>query len=165
MIKNTSDVKVINLTDHAIKLYPYDSVDIKIPVSKKDEQQFLARCITIAPAGHAKAQMIRDTEQVTIKLSGSKRRTSISYTHVGDVNNLPEEQDDTILIVSQLAYNSIHHTRKDVYIVDKPIRSESGAVLACRSFSRCVYDKDNSLLNPIENFLRSWGNSKASCIT
>lgn len=149
-------MKVVNLTNATIKLYPSSYSDIRIPVSEKDEAKFLNRCVVIPPDGHASCQITRETEQLKFFTSDGSRakETVINYTHVGIVDGLPEPSKDTIFIVSQLLYNAYHHTRKDIFIIDKPVRNTSGVVIACRAFSRCSYDKDNELLDGTVKLLK-----------
>jgi len=151
-----SAVKIVNLTNSMIRLYPDGYTDIPIPVSRADEVKFLGRCIEIKSTGHARSQISREAEvkKITIGAKDKQIKSTMYYSHIGVVTGLPEPEQDTIYIVSQLTYNAIHHLRKDVFIIDKPIRSESGGVIACRGFSRCVYDKDNLQLNIIDNYLK-----------
>lgn len=149
-------MKIVNLTNATIKLYPSSFSDIKIPVQKSDEAKFLNRCIVIKPEGHASCQITRETatHKFTTKDNSNPKEAVISITHVGIVDGLPEPKDGTIYIVSQLLFNSYHHTRKDIYVIDKPVRNESGVILACRGFSRCSYDKDNELLDDTVKLLK-----------
>lgn len=147
------ETNIVNLTNQTIKLYPDEYSDIEIPVSKKDEEKVLARCIDIPVSGHARSQITRDTESGHI-IGGTKKKVTLSYSHIGVITGLKPEKEGTIYIVSQLTYNAIYHTRKDIYIIDKPIRSVNGGVIGCRGFSRLVYDKDNEQLNLIDKYLK-----------
>jgi hypothetical protein len=152
MIKN-SRVKIVNLTDVEIKLYPLTYTDIKIPVSKENEAKVKARCIIFPKEGCVTAQLSAELEPIEFISGTTTYKVNLAYTHVGIVTNLPEEKDGVIYIVSQLAYNAIHHIRKDVYTIDKPVRTTYGAVLACRGFSRCVYDESDKVLAPVSKYL------------
>lgn len=148
--------RIINLTTATILLYPSSYSDIKIPVRKADEQRFLNRCIVLKPEGNANCQLVRESDTIEFTNAGSSKHktANISTIYSGVVEGLPEQNDDTIYIVSQLLFNSIHHSRKDIYMIDKPVRNEAGLIIACRGFSRCVYDVDNSLLNGTLNYLQ-----------
>lgn len=150
------EISIVNLTNHYILLYPDEYTDIEIPVSKKDEEKFISRCIKIQEVGAAKAQLTRDGDAAQVAVKGyiGKRKVTLFYTHIGVVSGIPEPKENTIYVVSQLCYNAIHRIRKDVYIVDKPIRSVNGGIIGCRGFSRPVYDRDNLQLNAVEKYLK-----------
>jgi len=147
MIVDINNVSIVNLTNQEIKVYPYEDVDIPTPVKQADRKRFLDRCITIKASGHSRSEVNRDTETLRVGFIGSKKVIPISYTNIGATSGIPEEKDNVIYVVSQMVYNSLHHIRKDVYMIDKPIRDENGAVIACRSFSRCVYTDHIKPLN------------------
>lgn len=100
------EIKIVNLTDNSIRLYPDNYTDIEIPVSKKDEQKFLGRCIVIQSSGHARAQISRDSDTARCRIKDFKgaKNVSLNYTHIGIVSGLPEPEDGTIYIVSQLVF-------------------------------------------------------------
>lgn len=150
MIQN-KDVAILNLTNQDIKIYPQESVDIPFPVRKIDEAAFLKKCIVIKSEGHARCEIFRDSETIKVSVRSINKNIPLSYTNIGITSGLPHETDGTIILVSQLVYNAVHHVRKDVYMVDKPIRNEAGAVIACRSFSRCVYDDH---IKPIQSTIK-----------
>lgn len=135
-------MKIVNLTNQKILLYPEGFSDIKIPVEKRDEGKFLSRCIEIPSVGNSHCQISRDSEKMvcTTESRAGKFSVSIATSSVGEVMDLPEPTEGVIYILSQLAYNASWNTRKDVYMIDKPVRTTSGSVIACRGFSRCVYD-------------------------
>lgn len=150
-----TETTIINLTNTVIRVYPSEYTDIEIPVSRENEDKFISRCIELPATGHAKSQITRDGDTANIVVKGSKKKIQLSYSHIGFVSGLKEPKEDTIYIVSQLTYNAIFHLRKDIFIIDNPIRKAgNGGVIACRGFSRCVYDKDNQQLNYVENYLK-----------
>lgn len=150
------EFRVINLTDTTIHLYPEEYTDIPLaPVKNSDIERVRSRCIVLQPSGKSRVQISRDSEKISIRTDrGEKKKIQIAYTHMGVISGIPEQQDGVIYIVSQLAYNSAHRIRKDIYLIDKPIRAESGLVVACRGFARAVYDEDLKQLTKVENYLR-----------
>ncbi len=150
------EIHIINLTDRDIQLYPSEFTDISTrPVKLKDTALLLSRCIKIPCSGSARSEITRDTESIKAYIKGGNNKTvSLSYTHIGSLTGLGDVLPDTVYLVSQLAYNAFFHIRKDIFIIDKPIRSESGLVIACRGLSRPVYDLDNKSLNAIEKYLK-----------
>ncbi len=150
------EIHIINLTDRDIQLYPSEFTDISTrPVKSRDVELLLSRCIKIPCSGSARSEITRDTESIKAYIKGGNNKTvSLSYTFIGSLSGLGEPKEDTVYLVSQLAYNAFFHLRKDIFIIDKPIRSESGGVIACRGLSRPVYDSDNKQLNAIEKYLK-----------
>lgn len=55
---------------------------------------------------------------------------------MGDVAGLPEEVDDTIIIVSAIVGQALKGKRGDIYTIDEPVRNETGKVIGCRSLSK-----------------------------
>lgn len=150
------EITIINLTNTVIRIYPDEYSDIPIPVRRVDKEKFLLRCVEFPPMGAAKSEIYRDEDstKANLKSVSGKKTVRLSYSHIGTVSGLPEPKEDTIYVVSQLTYNAIFHLRKDVWMIDKPIRSEDGGVLACRGFSRCIYDLDNKYLNTVDKLLK-----------
>lgn len=149
------EINIVNLTNTIIRIYPDEYSDIPIPIRRSDKDKFLMRCVEIQPVGAAKSEIYRDEDSAKAIIRGAGKKTvRLSYSHIGIVSGLPEPKEDTIYIVSQLTYNAIYHIRKDVWMIDKPIRSEDGGVLACRGFSRCIYDIDNKYLNVVDKLLK-----------
>lgn len=53
----------------------------------------------------------------------------------GRVENVPEERDDTVLVVSNLVAQKLWaEGRRDVYTVGSPVRGAAGEVVGCREF-------------------------------
>lgn len=148
------EIKIVNLTDQTIRVYPDEYSDVEFPVKDSEIQKVIGRCIELPSSGRAHSQITRDVEGALAAVKNSKKKITLSYSHIGVVSGLPPESEGTIYIVSQMTYNSIHHSRKDVYMIDKPVRAANGGVIACRGFSRCVYDKDMSVLDTIDSYLK-----------
>lgn len=84
----------------------------------------------------------------TIPASGILPRVATSYTTVatvngipdeatvyGNVEGLPTEEPDTILIVSALVANACKN-RNDLRVPGRQVRDEQGRVIGCKSLSR-----------------------------
>lgn len=84
----------------------------------------------------------------TIPASGILPRVATSYTVAatvdgipdeitvyGDVEGLPAEEPETILVVSALVANACKN-RKDLRIPGRQVRDEAGHVIGCKSLSR-----------------------------
>lgn len=84
----------------------------------------------------------------TISASGILPRVATSYTVAatvdgvpdeitvyGDVEGLPAEEPETILVVSALVANACKN-RKDLRIPGRQVRDEAGHVIGCKSLSR-----------------------------
>ena len=68
---------------------------------------------------------------ITIEPSGIVARVS-AY---GEVQNLPAQRDDTLLIVSSLVAARCKD-RTDVFIPNEPIRDAEGRIVGCKSLGR-----------------------------
>lgn len=58
----------------------------------------------------------------------------VTETAFGPVENLPEEAEDTIYIVSSLVAQRVN--RPDVYIPNESVRDSEGRIIGCRSLGR-----------------------------
>ncbi len=56
----------------------------------------------------------------------------ITTTSYGEVEGLPEPNDDEVYIVSSLVAQRCKH-RKDVFIPNESVRDEKGRIIGCRS--------------------------------
>ena len=59
----------------------------------------------------------------------------INKTELGGVVGLPEEKEDTIIIVSAIVGEALRGQRDDIYCVDEPIRVNN-RVVGCRSLAK-----------------------------
>ena len=107
--------KILNYTLHPISIITEDGV------------------ITVPNHGSARCSTSRKLIEY-IEANGAK--IPINETTFGAVTGLPEEKEDTIIIVSAILANSMRSTgRKDLYAVDVPVR-EGGKIVGCRALSR-----------------------------
>jgi len=148
----TGDVELVNLTNQTIYFYPAESVDLKTPVKQSDAILVTKRSIEVHSTGHAKVEISR-VEMQNARIKGKNKSIPIGVGNYGVVSGIPEEKQNTIYIVSQLVYNAAHHTRKDIFMIDKPIRTESGQIIACRALSRPYYEENAKALMPAINYL------------
>lgn len=150
----TGDVTLVNLTNQTIFFYPADAVDLKTPVKQSDAAIVTKRSIEVPSVGHAKVEISR-TDMQNVRIAGKNKSIPIGIGNYGVVSGIPEEKPNTIYIVAQLVYNTIHHSRKDVFMIDKPIRTESGNIIACRALCRPNYEVHTQQINPAINYLTS----------
>jgi len=60
----------------------------------------------------------------------------INKTSFRNVTGLPPEKEGVLYIVSSPVAQAVKDYRDDIVIPDQPIRSDSGAILGCRSLAR-----------------------------
>lgn len=108
--------------------------------------------ITIPSSGEAKVDIIRVDGDTTANIQGLEIKTN--KTIVGKITGLPPYNKDYIYIVPTLVYQSIHHERPDVYIVDELIR-DHGTVKVAKAISRPEFKSVLSDFEKINNILVS----------
>jgi len=59
----------------------------------------------------------------------------VNETTFGNVEGLPRESDDTIIIVSGITASALKGKRNDLYMVDEPVRDNNGKIIGCRSLA------------------------------
>ena len=102
--------RFVNLTPHEITLFG-------------DNDKVLA---TFPPSGN-----IARVSAKTIRVA-SINHIPISTTSYGEVEGLPEPNDDEVYIVSSLVAQRCQG-RKDVFIPNESVRDEKGRIIGCRS--------------------------------
>ena len=109
-------MKIINATPHAINIIG-------------DDNQIL---LTIEPSNI----LVRVSQQITDVGCITVDGVSISVTSntFGEVVGLPDQQDDTIIIVSAMVANACHN-RTDLALVNQTVRDDKGRIIGCRSLS------------------------------
>lgn len=142
-------VKILNYT--IADIYLYTGTDpVERPVPMNDQVLWLNKnCKRIPKIQDIKVPLQRDNDSVDF----AGKKVQLSYQHIGEPSGLPEPEDGTIIIVSQLVYNSLFHTRKDVYVMDYGIKNTNGKVIACRTFSRTVYKLHDSPIKRAIDFI------------
>ena len=102
--------KITNLTPHEVTL-----VD--------DNGNIIA---TFPPSGIVARVSVKTIRVATIN------NIPISASSFGEVENLPEPNDEEVFIVSSLVAQRCKH-RKDVFIPNESVRDDKGRIIGCRS--------------------------------
>lgn len=104
---------IMNMTPHAVSFI-------------NDEGETV---LTVEPSGTV-ARVSSRTVQTGI-LNG----LPVTQTQFGDVQGLPEQNDDTIYLVSSLVAQRVPE-REDVFIPAESVRDSAGRIIGCRSLGR-----------------------------
>lgn len=114
-------VKFVNLTPHDVKICPNPDIMITIPRSGA-----VAR---VATRKQKVAEFVIDNISVPVY--------EIAY---GNVENLPEPQENTIYIVSLLVLQAVRNSRSDVVAPDtspdSAVRDSQGNIVCVKGFTR-----------------------------
>ncbi|PRR85515.1 hypothetical protein [Clostridium luticellarii] len=146
-------VKIVNLTPHEINII-LDNRNIKI-----DPSGTVARCtVRIEKAGVIKTidekdpcvnclQSGQDSTSCDLAISpdifGDSNRgrcpditvqIPLSKSVFGEVENLPDPQEDTVFVVSSIVAQAVSG-RKDIFIVNDTVRDKNGRIIGCRSLA------------------------------
>ena len=105
--------KMINLTPHAINFVTEEGTPL----------------LTVEPSG--------TIARVSCKtmVIGKEDGIPITTNVYGEVEGLPDPEDDTILIVSALVAGRVPH-RTDVYIPNEAVRDDKGRIIGCKSLGQ-----------------------------
>ena len=112
---NKPNTRVINLTPHSINLY-YQGKHI----------------MSVPSVGKVRCNVITNT---TGSVNIENIPIPIVKSTFGDVNGLPDPQQDTIFIVSRVVAEAVPH-RNDVFYPNDLVRDENGRVIGCASLSQ-----------------------------
>lgn len=104
-------MKIVNLTPHSIA-FVKESGNLVIEPSG-----IIARVST--------------STQVIGEIDG----VPVTETVFGEVENLPEPQEDTVFLVSSLVAQRVTG-RSDVFIPNESVRDSEGRIVGCKSFGR-----------------------------
>jgi len=102
--------KIINLTPHEVTL-----VD--------DNGNIIT---TFPPSGIVARVSVKIVRVTTIN------NIPVTTSSFGEVENLPEPNDEEVFIVSSLVAQRCKH-RKDVFIPNESVRDDKGRIIGCRS--------------------------------
>lgn len=108
---------LINCTPHPVNILDENEGTVKIYAASG----ILPRC------------SVETTIVGCIDVDGSS--VNITDTTFGDVENLPLEEEGTLLIVSRLVLSACPD-RSDLIVPNDVVRNEKGHVVGCRSFAR-----------------------------
>lgn len=124
--------KIINLTPHDVtiilssRLRGDDDFTIQIPASGnvarcKVERQSICKIRSLQHCSHLENAAIVEIP--------------ITQTKFGEVEGLPDPQENTIYIVSSLVAQAVPY-RNDVFIPDDCVRDSEGKIIGCRSLGK-----------------------------
>ena len=109
------DIKLINLTPHDVNILNMDG-ELKIKI----ETDGVARC------------SITRFREMSIKMDD--REIRVNKTKFGNVDGLPDPQDNTWYIVSKPVAEALKHKRADLLIADQVMR-DNGRIIGCRALA------------------------------
>lgn len=89
--------------------------------------------ITIEPSGIVARVSAATADAGSVDFNGTT--IPLTTTVYGEVQNLPSQRDDTLLIVSSLVAARCKG-RTDVFIPNEPIRDAEGRIVGCKSLGR-----------------------------
>ena len=98
---------IVNLTPHAVSFINADGATV----------------LTVEASG------------VIARVSSSIAGLPVTETVFGEVQDLPEQKDDTIYLVSSLVAQRVPE-RRDVFIPAESVRDSAGRIIGCRSLGR-----------------------------
>ena len=105
------NVNIINLTPHTINF-----VDAE------------GNAILSVPASGQLARVSAKTVTSDVTYNG----IPVTYTSYGEVEGLPEREENTIYVVSSLVASRIPN-REDVFIPNESVRDPEGRIIGCKS--------------------------------
>lgn len=114
-------MKLVNLTPHTVNIVASDGTPI----------------LAIEPSGDvARVSSHVDTVGFVTVLDGDGAVIiPVTATSFGDVQGLPDPQDDVAFVVSSLVAQRVPD-RTDVFIPSDSVRDSSGRIIGCRSLGR-----------------------------
>lgn len=104
---------IVNLTPHAVSFVNADGATV----------------LTVEPSG----VIARVSSSIT--KTGEIAGLPVTETVFGEVQDLPEQNDDTIYLVSSLVAQRVPE-RRDVFIPAESVRDSAGRIIGCRSLGR-----------------------------
>lgn len=104
---------IVNLTPHAVSFINADGATV----------------LTVEPSGTI-ARVGSRTVQI-----GTLNGLPVTQTEFGEVQDLPEQKDGTVYLVSSLVAQRVPE-RSDVFIPAESVRDSAGRIIGCRSLGR-----------------------------
>jgi len=138
------DIRVVNATPHEVVIY-VDGEPIYDPnmYESTTPQELIGvapslmrRVMRFPPSGilpRCRVETIPAGE-----ILSSEGIIPLTKTKMGEVENLPEEKEGTIYIVSRIVAEALPQ-RKDLYFPNESVRNEKGQIVGCRSL--CTLQK------------------------
>lgn len=105
-------MNIVNCTPHSINIH-FEDGDV----------------LSIEPSG------IVPRCSVKSEMSGSINGIPVFSEVFGDVENIPEERENTILIVSRIVVAALP-SRTDLVFPTQIVRNDKGQIVGCRGFGR-----------------------------
>ena len=129
--------KVVNLTPHSINfILPYN---IEIGQDELGTPEYVTeeRSYSLPPSGTvARCNVDREKKDKIIdEIDGWEITIPVTKTRFGEVEGLPEPQEGTIYIVSNLVAQAVPD-REDVFFPDDIVRDSQGNVIGCRALGK-----------------------------
>lgn len=103
--------KLINLTPHNVVLVTEETT------------------ITIEPSG-----IVPRLKEIQEEI-GEINRIPVMKKSFGEIDNMPNEEENTVYIISALAASALKH-RDDVYVPNDIVRDKNGNIVGCRSLAK-----------------------------
>ena len=110
-------MRIVNLTPHALNLMP---------------QGPDGPTVTIPPSGQVARCAVHRVQVDTVTVDGIT--VPVNRTQCGAGTGLPDQQPDTIYIVSAVVAQAVPN-RPDVFIVDDAVRDEQGRIIGARALA------------------------------
>lgn len=130
--------KLVNLTPHSINfILPYH---IEIGQDEIGTPEYITeeRTYSLSPSGTlARCKVDRqETDRIIAQdIEGWDITLPITSTKFGEVEGLPEPEEGTIYIVSNLVAQAVPD-RKDVFFPDDLVRDANGNIIGCRALGK-----------------------------
>jgi len=129
--------KVVNLTPHSINfILPYN---IEIGQDELGTPEYVTeeRSYSLPPSGTvARCNVDREKKDKIIdEIDGWEITIPVTKTRFGEVEGLPEPQEGTIYIVSNLVAQAVPD-REDVFFPDDIVRDSQGNIIGCRALGK-----------------------------
>lgn len=116
-INHVMNKTVVNLTPHDVNLYVNNNKVVTYPAKyNKDQQHLIPRC-----------------EPQSVQVGYLNNTIPMYQTVYGEVNNLPAQTENTVLIVSALVRTK-HPERKDLISPHGLVRDDKQRVIGCTGF-------------------------------
>ena len=109
-------MNIKNLTPHAIHIHTVSGQELIV-----DPEPVAARC--------------SQTESIIDTLSFNGQKIAVSQIQLGAVENLPEFEEGTILVVSRIVAEAAKG-RTDIYIPGPAIRDDQGRIIGSKGLSK-----------------------------
>jgi len=130
--------KVINLTPHQINFVTSYNIEIGVDELGTPEYVTEERIHSVPPSGTvARCKVDRKEVDSFIleDVDGWDITVPITSARFGEVEGLPEPQEGTIYIVSNLVAQAVPD-REDVFFPDDLVRDEHGNIIGCRALGK-----------------------------